>query len=91
MAKAMWMSFHMAAQTQDLPGLPLALRRWQKARLAGLKDRAYFSVLQGQTTLCSANAKANRMEIVICALFPWPWIPVFPAGMTAEVAHRVKP
>ena len=40
MAKATWMSLALAARRKDLPGLPLALRRWRKARMAGLKVRA---------------------------------------------------
>jgi hypothetical protein len=36
MAKARWISLRMAAQTMALPFLPLALRRWQKARMGGL-------------------------------------------------------
>ena len=40
MAKAMWMSFRMAAQWIAMPCLPLAFRRWQKARMAGLNTKA---------------------------------------------------
>jgi len=49
------MSLRMVAQTQALPGLPLALRRWQKARMAGLrscleKTLAVLAGAQGQDT-----------------------------------------